>query len=169
MKEEAVRAYWLVKEDVKLAMPYHWGTPQQTLRGKKGHCAMKSEVLVTMLRDNGIKGRYVEGRLTGLRNTWMERILRALGLVLFDVHVWVEALIGNKWLVLDPTPDSGVVSFVGDTKPGTHLANPEQIARYDEIPLWYKDGHNMKILLPLKFASNFEMAIRRFIGKGDRS
>jgi hypothetical protein len=169
VKEKAVQSYWLVKEDIKFAIPYHWGSPEQTWRGKKGQCGMKSEVLVTMLRDNGIKARYVEGRLTGLRSTWMERLLCVLGLVLFDVHIWVEALIGNKWLVLDPTPDSGIAPSIGDTKPGTHLGSPKQIARYDEIPLWYKDGHNMKTLLPLKLTSNFELSIRRFISKGVKS
>ena len=168
IKEEAVQAYWLVKESIKFAMPCHWGSPEETLRGEKGHCGMKSEVLVTMLRDKGIKARYVEGRLTGLRNTWMTVILRALGLVIFDVHIWVEAFTGNKWLVLDPAPDSGIAPSVGDTRPGTHLGNPKQIARYDDIPLWYKDGYNMKILFLLKLATNFELSIRRLVHKGGK-
>lgn len=162
---KAVKAYYFVKENIKYAMPPHWGSPEQTLEGKKGHCGMKSEVLVAMLRERGIKARYVEGRQTGLRNTWMMRILLVLGFVIFDAHIWVEAFIGNKWLALDTAPDSGIAHCLGDTRPGTHLGDPKQIARWNEIPVWYKDGYNMKLFSPLRFASNVELTVRRFISK----
>ena len=166
--DEAVQAYQVVKEGIKYALPPHWGSLDQTLREKKGHCGMKSEVLVAMLRDRGIKARYVEGRRIGLRNTWMMRILLSLGLVIFDAHIWVEAFIGNKWLTLDTAPDSGIAYWLGDTKPGTHLGDPKQVDRWNEIPAWYRDGYNMKLLSPLRFAASVELTLRRFIGRWHR-
>ena len=125
---------------------------------------MKSEVLVALLRDRGFKARYVEGRQTGIRSTWVMRILLSLGLVIFDSHIWVEALIDNEWLTLDSAPDSGIAHCLGDTKPGTHLGDPKLVARWDEIPAWYRDSYNMKLLFPLRFAAGIELALRRFIG-----
>ncbi len=167
--DEAVQAYQSVKEGIKYASPPHWGSPEQTLRERRGHCGMKSEVLVAMLRDRGFKARYVEGRQVGLRSTWMMRILLSLGLVMFDAHIWVEAFIDNGWLTLDSSPDSGIAHCLGDTKPGTHLGNPKQVARWNEIPAWYRDGYNMKLFFPLRFAAGIELALRRFIGSWQRS
>lgn len=125
---------------------------------------------MSLLRDLGLKARYVEGRNTKLRP------LPIMRLPPMDVHFWVEARIGDKWLCLDPTPDSGIIPLWGDTEPGTYLGNPEYIARWDELPAWYKDGYNMFLLWPLRFLSNVELMILRLIwrltsrGKGnDRS
>ena len=126
---------------------------------------MKSEVLVAMLRDRGFKARYVEGRQTGIRSTWMMTILLSLGLVIFDAHIWVEALIDNEWLTLDSAPDSGIAHCLGDTKPGTHLGDPKQVVRWDEIPAWYKDGYNMKLFSPLRLVAGIEMTLRRLLHK----
>jgi len=151
-----VSVYQWVKENIKYAFP-RWGSPEQTLREKRGNCAIKSMLLVSMLRDKGIKARYVEGRPTG----WKLIIMR---LAVFDVHIWVEARLGNKWLTLDPTPDSGITHFLGDTKPGTHLTTPEYITKWDELPPWYKDGYNMKLFSPLRFLTNIQLALLRRIG-----
>ena len=85
-------------------------------------------------------------------------------LAVFDVHFWVEARLGNKWLTLDTAPDSGITHFLGDTKPGTHLTNPEYITRWDELPPWYKDGYNMLLFSPLRVLTNIPLALLRRIG-----
>lgn len=151
--DEAVSAYQWVKENIKYAFPRAEST-EQTLRGKRGNCAIKSELLVSMLRNKCIEARYVEGRPTG----WKLIMLR---LAVFDVHIWVEARVGNEWLTLDPTPDSGIVHILGDTEPGTHLGSPEYITRWDELPPWYKDGYNMWLFWPLRFLTNIQLALLR--------
>ena len=151
--DEAVSTYQWVKENIKYAFPRSEGT-EQTLLVKKGNCAIKSELLVSMLRDKGIKARYVEGRPTGWRLIMMR-------LAVFNVHFWVEAKVDNKWLTLDPTPDSGIAHFLGDTKPGTHLTNPDYIMRWDELPPWYKDGYNMWLFSPLRFLTNIQLVLLR--------
>ena len=118
--DEAVQAYQSVKEGIKYAVPLHWGSPEQTLREKRGHCGMKSEVLVAMLRDRGFKARLVEGRTMHMQNTFIQRLILWLGVVLYDVHFWVEAFVNDEWLTLDSTPDSGIIHIIGDTEPGTH-------------------------------------------------
>jgi transglutaminase-like putative cysteine protease len=154
--EEAVAIYEFVKEEVKYAFP-RWIDAETTKRTGRGHCAAKSELLVSLLRDKGIKARYVEGHKTKLK------LLPIMKLGGMDIHFWVETRIGNEWLCLDPTPDSGIVRLWGDTKPGMHLGDPEYGAKWDELPSWYKDSYNIPLLWPLRFLSNMELAICRLV------
>ena len=158
--DEAVSTYQWVKENIKYAFP-HWGSPKQTLQKKRGHCGIKSELLVSLLRDKGIEVRYVEGRPIG----WKLIIMR---LVSFDVHFWVEAKVDNQWLTLDPVADSSIAHFLGDTKPGNHLGNPEWITRWEELPPWYKDGYNMSLFSPLRLLTNIQLFLLHHIKAGGK-
>lgn len=149
--KEAVSTYLWVKENIRYAFP-SWAGIGQT---SKGNCAIKSELLVSMLRDKGIRARYVEGRPTGWK-------LVMLLFQPFDVHFWVEARVDNKWLTLDPTPDSGIAPFIGDTEPGTHLTDPKWTTRWEELPPWYKEGYNMALFKPLRYLTNIQLALLRF-------
>ncbi len=153
-----------VKQDIKYASPY-WGNTIDTLHSHRGHCGMKSELLVRFLRNLDIEARYVEGRYTGLPKTLVSGMLAKLGFTLFEVHFWVEACVDDEWITLDPTPDRGIVDFIGDTDIGTHLGVPGYITRWDELPCWYKDVYNCRLLLPLRTLSDFELSIRRLLGK----
>lgn len=161
----AIQSYYWVKENIKLDTPLHWGDVTETLLRMKGHCAMKSEVLVFQLRNKGINARLVEGHTVRIKNTFAQRLVLWLGLVPYDVHVWVEALINSEWITLDPTPDSGIAYLIGDTKLGTHLGSPEQIYYWDEIPKWFKDTYNMPLSFPLRLFSRIELKFRRYIKK----
>ncbi len=156
MYSRVISTYEWVKENIRYAYP-RWINTSITKRTKKGHCGAKSEVLVSMLRDLGIEARYVEGRNTNLK------LLPIMWLKPMDVHFWVEAKVDNEWLCLDPSPDSRIVRLWGDTRPGTHLGNPDYIIRWDEIPPWYKEGYNMFLFWPFKFLTNIELVILRFI------
>ena len=156
MYSRVISTYEWVKENIRYAYP-HWVNAEVTKQTKKGHCGAKSEVLVSMLRDLGIEAQYVEGRNTGLK---LLPIMRLKGM---DVHFWVEAKVDNEWLCLDPSPDSGIVRLWGDTRPGTHLGNPDYIVRWDEIPHWYKEGYNMFLFWPFRFLTNIELLILRFV------
>ena len=134
-REEAVAAYNFVKKTVRYGFP-RWVDPETTMNTRKGHCAAQSELLVWLLRKRGIEARYVEGRNPSLRP------LPAMRLKMMNVHFWVEAKIGNEWLCLDPSPDSGALRLWGDTKPGTHLGDPEYVTRLNELPPWYRDAYN---------------------------
>lgn len=156
MCDKAVEVYYWVKENVKYSFP-KWHSAEVTKLTRKGYCAAKSELLVSMLRDIGIKARYVEGHETGLRKL---PIMMVQGL---DAHYWVEARVDNKWLTLDPTPDSGIVCLWGNTEPGMHLGNPKYIQRWAELPGWYKEGYNSFLLWPFRFLTNVELMILRLI------
>ena len=152
-REEAIAIYNSVKETIKYGFP-HWGDPNHTLQVKEGHCGIKSELLVYLLKQKGIDARYVEGRPT----KWGLIIMK---LFEFDVHFWVEAFVDNDWLVLDPVPDSGIARVIGDTKPGTHLCNPTSVMRWDELPPWYKNGYNMWLFALLRWFTNIQLRLLR--------
>jgi len=151
--DEAVSTYQWVKENIKYAFP-RWGDTSQTLRERRGNCAIKSELLASMLRDRGIETRYVEGRPAG----WGLIIMR---MVPFDVHFWTEALVNGEWLTLDPAPDSSIAHVIGDTQPGVHLVNPAWTARWDELPPWYRDGYNMELFSPVRALTNIQLDLLR--------
>lgn len=153
-RDGVISIYQWVKENIKYAFP-RWGSMDETIKKRKGHCVAKSEVLVSMLRDKGIKARYVEGHNTKLRK------LPIMWLKSLDSHFWVEAKIGNKWLCLDPTPDSGIINLWGDTIPGMHLGQPEYTIKLDGLPPWYKEGYNSFLFWAFRFLTNIELAILR--------
>jgi len=151
--EEAVSDYLWVKENIRYTFS-HWGDAAHTLARRSGHCGIKAELLVSMLRARDIEARYVEGRPS-------EGNLPILKIVPFSVHFWVEAKVDGEWLPLDPTPDRGIVCLLGDTEPGTHLEQPEYITRWDELPLWYKEGYNHPLVAPLRWISNIKLTYHR--------
>ncbi len=158
----AVSLYTLVKDDIVYDLPC-WDGPLYTIKVHKGHCGMKSELLVYLLRLVGIKCRLVEGRYNGMPDTLIAGILNRLGITLFDVHFWVEADLGSELLTLDPSPDPGIAHFSGDTVVGMHLGTATYITRWDEIPHWYKDAYNSRYIAFLIVLSRIELRIRRFL------
>ena len=82
----------------------------------------------------------------------------------FSVHYWVEAKVDNKWLTLDPSPDSNIVCFSGDTAPGNHLGSTQYIVRWEEIPPWFKELYNYPIFAPVRWLSNIKLAYHRRFG-----
>lgn len=162
---EIVTLYNSVKEDIKFGFPAPWTTPAHTMQMGIGNCGMKSEVLVHVLRSRGFTVRFVEGRHTHINSTWIKKALCALGLVLFDAHIWVEVSTPVGWLALDPSPDRGIVRCFGNTKPGTHLGNPEQIYYHDKLPAWQKEVYNMRLFSPLRLIAGLEIWIRRLLGQ----
>lgn len=153
-RDIAIARYEWVKENIKYAYP-RWGFLTQTLRVRQGHCGIKSELLVSMLRDNDIEARYVEGRPLD-RKYFIINLLNP-----FDVHFWVEANIDGDWFTLDPTPDSGITHVLGDTEPGTHLEHPIWVKRWDDLPPHYKEGYNSGLFTPLRLLSNVQIEILR--------
>jgi hypothetical protein len=154
-REQAIAYYKWVKETIKYKCSY-WGTPEDTLRQGTGHCVAKSELLAHILRAKGIEVRLVEARPSS-RKIFLTKISPT------DLHVWIEAYINGEWLTLDPTPDSGIAHFLGDTEAGTHI-NGEHIsyiARWDEIPRWYRDGYNSKMAAPFRVITNMQLAFHR--------
>jgi len=154
--EEAVAEYRWVKENIRYALSL-WGDTVRTMARRRGHCGIKAELLVSRLRARGIEARYVEGRPMG-ENLPMMRLAP------FNVHFWVEARVDGRWLSLDPTPDSGIVCFSGDTQPGSYLGRPDYITRWHEIPLWYKRLYNYSLFAPLRWLSNLKLAYYRTVG-----
>ena len=153
LAQQAVADYNWVKENI-LYRCSHWGVPEETLVRRSGNCGIKAELLGELLELHGIPVRYVEGRP-------MPPILPAARIGPLNVHFWVEAQIGNKWLVLDPSPDSGIASLLGDTRPGTHLTKPKYVARWNKIPDWYRKFYNHPLIGPFRLASNLKLAYCR--------
>ena len=63
----------------------------KTLKTKKGNCVDQSHLLIALSRASGIPARYVKG----------DKCRFTTGYV--SGHIWTEILVGNKWVVADPT------------------------------------------------------------------
>ena len=63
----------------------------KTLQSKKGNCVDQSHLLVALSRAAGIPARYVKG----------DKCRFTTGYV--SGHIWTQILVGNKWVVADPT------------------------------------------------------------------
>ena len=154
-REQAIAYYKWVKETITYKCSY-WGTPEDTLRQGTGHCVAKAELLAYILRAKGIKVRFVEARPSS-RKICITKIAPT------DMHVWIEAHIDGDWFTLDPTPDSSIAGLLGGTEPGTHL-NEEYISyivRWDEIPYWYREGYNSRMMAPFRVITNIELDFHR--------
>ena len=151
--KQAIADYNWVKEQL-LYRCSHWGVPGETLIKQPGNCGAKAELLGKLLELHGMKVRYVEGRP-------LSPILPIAKLALFSVHFCVEVKIGNKWLTLDPTPDSGIAHFLGDTEPCCRLGNASYVARWNRLPSWFKKAYNHPLACPLRWATNIKLAQQR--------
>ena len=98
---------------------------------KAGHCEYFASSLALLLRAVGIPTRLVSGFKGGQLNESTGRYeVRQL-----HAHAWVEALINNQWVVLDPTPaarDATVASF------DTSLTPYQQMQRL--LQSWWTRG-----------------------------
>jgi len=153
LAKQAIADYNWVKENILYRCSY-WSVPEETLVRRSGNCGIKAELLGELLELHGISVRYVEGRP-------MPPILPAARIAALNVHFWVEARIGSKWLVLDPSPDSGIALLLGDTTPGTHLTKPKYVGRWNKIPDWYRKVYNHPLVSPFRLASNMKLAYYR--------
>jgi len=151
--KQAITDYNWVKENILYRFS-NWGVPEQTLLQMSGACGAKTELLGELLELHGINVRYVEGRP-------LPKILPIARIATLDVHFWIEARIGGKWLTLDPTPDSGIEHFLGETSPGTHLIEPRYVGRWNKIPHWYKRCLNHPLIIPVRYISNIKLAYYR--------
>jgi hypothetical protein len=70
----------------------------QTFQDKRGVCVEYSHLLIAMLRSIGLDTRYVSGYVYG--KEWQP-------------HAWVEVLVGNYWIPIDPT--FGEAQFLDNT------------------------------------------------------
>jgi transglutaminase-like putative cysteine protease len=151
--KQAIVDYEWVKSNIAYRLS-NWGVPGQTLIQMSGACGAKSELLGEILELHGISARYVEGRPLPV-------FVPLARVPTLNSHFWVEARIGNNWLTLDPTPDSGLVHLLGDTSPGTHLINPRYLGRWNNIPDYYKSCFNHPLLMPIRYISNLKLAYYR--------
>ena len=70
------------------------------LNRKSGHCEYFASAMVMMLRAEGIPARMVSGFKGGI---YSERH-RVFHVQQLHAHAWVEAYLGDRWRVFDPTP-----------------------------------------------------------------
>ncbi len=79
---------------------------------KAGHCEFFASALVLMLRSRGIPARYVTGFVCMETHPSGDYHVSRIG----DAHAWVEAYDSEKeeWVLLEPTPPSGVPNFRHD-------------------------------------------------------
>jgi transglutaminase-like putative cysteine protease len=153
--EVAMMLYRHVKESVEYYC-VHWGSPEHTGRRRKGHCGAKAELLAHMLKIYGIKTRIVEARPSPPGGAILTLFAP------FDCHFWLEALADGKWITLDPAPDRGIACVMGDTAPGRHLRHSYRyIKRWGELPYWYRDAYNSKLVAPLRWLTNIQIAFVR--------
>lgn len=149
--DQTVADYQWVKENIRYFLS-PWGDTSYTLATRRGHCGAKAELLSQLLRSRGINTRYVEGRFP--LNT-------PATIGLFSKHFWVEAEIDGDWVAFDPTPDSGITHFTGDTQPNSHLGNYAMEVVWDEIPISYKTAYNNPLMGPVRLFFNTKIYLER--------
>lgn len=79
---------------------------------RKGHCELFAASMTLMLRQKGIPARYVTGFVCEDQHPSKEYFAARVG----NAHAWVEAYLRDqkKWVLLEPTPPSGVPNFKGE-------------------------------------------------------
>ena len=111
--DKAIAIYNYVRDEISYSFYYDtkYGAVG-TLNAKAGNCVDQSHLLVAMYRTAGLAARYEHGvcyfPLSG--NTYG--------------HVWTQVLIGNLWVVGDPTSNRNALGTVNnwDTSSYTHNA-----------------------------------------------
>lgn len=73
---------------------------------KAGHCEYFASALTLMLRGVGVPARLVTGFAEGRWDRYSDTLL----IEQRHAHAWVEAFVEGRWLVLDPTPPSGLAN-----------------------------------------------------------
>lgn len=76
---------------------------------RTGHCELFASGMALLLRAKGIPSRYVTGFVCEERHSSGKYYVSRLG----NAHAWLEAYDRNlkKWLMLEPTPPSGIPNF----------------------------------------------------------
>ncbi|WP_136798624.1 DUF4129 domain-containing transglutaminase family protein [Desulfosediminicola ganghwensis] len=70
------------------------------LKTKSGHCELYATAATLLLRQLGVPSRYVTGFAISEKERFGERyVVRER-----HAHAWSEALVGNRWVVVDTTP-----------------------------------------------------------------
>lgn len=69
---------------------------------KTGHCELFASACVLILREGGIPARIVTGWLGGEAHPWQNYLIIRSS----NSHAWVEAWVGGRWILVDPTPPS---------------------------------------------------------------
>lgn len=82
-----------------------------TLNKQTSVCQGYADLTVALLRASGIPARTVIGyALTGVDEEWdQEKVSGSAG----QNHAWVEAYLGNRWVLMDPTWDSRSIYYKG--------------------------------------------------------
>jgi hypothetical protein len=80
---------------------------KKTIKLKKGNCVDTSHALVTLLRASGIPARYLNGRCSFTKGD-----LKGVTVS----HVWVQVLVGKKWMVADGIYKGNRLGYVGNWK-----------------------------------------------------
>ena len=110
---------------------------------KKGNCEYFAGAMAVLLRLNGIPARVVGG----YRGAIYQRIGNYYVVEERFAHAWVEALINDKWLLFDPTPQRGArpfekASFIKRLSLILDLINYQ----YTKLILDYDAGKQKKLL-----------------------
>ena len=78
-------------------------------KNRAGHCELFASGMALLLRQQGIPSRYVTGFVCEERHPSGKYYVSRLG----NAHAWLEAYDRDhgKWLLLEPTPPSGIPNF----------------------------------------------------------
>ena len=88
--EKAAAIYNYVRDEISYSFYYdtHYGSVG-TLSAGRGNCVDQAHLLIALYRAAGLPARYVHGTCTFSSGTYG--------------HVWAQVLIGDTWIVSDPT------------------------------------------------------------------
>lgn len=83
-----------------------WYTALETLRTRKAICNGYAHLTIALNRAIGIKAKYISGDTIWLSrgDTWEDEER-------FIDHAWVETFVNDRWIIQDPTWDSGYTNI----------------------------------------------------------
>lgn len=111
------------------------------MKRKIGLCSHYASATALILRTKGIPARLVSGFMGGNYNRYADYYIVSQN----DAHVWVEALIDNKWQRFDPTewiaPDRvslGGEAFVAKAKSASFSELAKLLGAFNDVKLWFQ-------------------------------
>lgn len=112
---------------------------------KTGYCTHYATAATVLLRAAGIPAQYVTGYLVNVKNG------QAVNVTEDNAHAWVEVFInGVGWVMLEPTPGSGLSQTVGGEEGPTGPSRPTQPHSTTPIPTETEDTTPTQTTAPVQ-------------------
>ncbi len=116
-KEAAVKIFYFVRDNIKLALVHPWKSASETLKIGKGSCLTKATLQVALLRSRGIPARFRVLEFRGNDPEEWKGILPSFAVSMIPErwpHYFAEVYIEGRWIMADATFDKYLIPDIED-------------------------------------------------------